>query len=118
MAAHLGVRTHELLYEEIGNNIAEMFSAWEKAKCYEEVTNHSKRIFTLVQNNNFWCFHKFMKYPIVESNFFCSNQIKNTLGIVGFLDGKIVFLYISDLLLEFSYRPIVCAHSVMSNHLV
>ena len=46
MAAHLGLRTHELLYKEIGNIIAEMLSAWEKAECYEEVANHFQRIFT------------------------------------------------------------------------
>ena len=46
MVAHLGLRTHELLYEEIGNVIAEILSGWEKAESYEEVTNHSQRIFT------------------------------------------------------------------------
>ena len=34
MVAHLGLRTHELLYEEIGNIIAEILTVWEKAKCY------------------------------------------------------------------------------------
>ena len=52
MVAHLGPRTYELLYEEIGNIVAEILSAWEKGKCYEKVANHSKRIFTLIQNNN------------------------------------------------------------------
>ena len=56
MVAHLGLRTNELLYEEIGHIFAEILSAWEKAKCYEEVANHSKRIFTLLQNYNFWGF--------------------------------------------------------------
>ena len=45
MVAHLGLCTHELLYGEIGNNIAEILSVWEKAGCYEEVANHSQRIF-------------------------------------------------------------------------
>ena len=39
--AYLGLRTHELLYEEIGNIIAEILTAWGKAECYEEVANHS-----------------------------------------------------------------------------
>ena len=52
MVAHLVLRTHELLYEEIGNIVP----AWEKAEFYEEVANNSHRIFTLIQNNNFWGF--------------------------------------------------------------
>ena len=51
MVAHLGLRTHELIYEEIGSIIAEMLTAWEK--CYEEVANHSQRIYTLIKNNRF-----------------------------------------------------------------
>ena len=39
MVAHLGLRTHELLYEKIGNIIAEILLAWEKVECYEEVAN-------------------------------------------------------------------------------
>ena len=42
MVAHLGLRTHELLNEEIGNIIAETLSAWEKAECYEELVTHWK----------------------------------------------------------------------------
>ena len=53
------MRTHELLYEEIGNIIAEMLSASEKAECYEKVANHSQRTFTLIQNNVFQGFLKF-----------------------------------------------------------
>ena len=34
MVAQLRLRTHELLYEEIGNLIAEILSAWQKAECY------------------------------------------------------------------------------------
>ena len=49
MVAHLGMRTHELLFEEIGIIIADVSSAWEKAECYEEVANHSQRIFTLIK---------------------------------------------------------------------
>ena len=41
MVAHLGLRNHDLLYDGIGNIMAEILSAWEKAKCYEEVDNHS-----------------------------------------------------------------------------
>ena len=33
MGAHLGLRTHELLYEEIGNIMAKIVSAEEKADC-------------------------------------------------------------------------------------
>ena len=51
MVAYLGLRTHELLYEEIGNIIDDIFSACEKAECYEEIANHSQRIFTLIQND-------------------------------------------------------------------
>ena len=53
MVANLGLRTHELLCEEIGNNIAELLSAWEKTECHEEVANHTQRIFTLIKNNNY-----------------------------------------------------------------
>ena len=45
MVAHLGLRTHELLDEEIGNIIAEILSAWEE--CWDEVAIQSQRIFTL-----------------------------------------------------------------------
>ena len=44
MVAHLVLRTNELLYGEIGNIIAEIVSAWEKV-CYEEIADHSQRIF-------------------------------------------------------------------------
>ena len=33
MVAHLGLRTHELFYEEIGNIIPEILFAWEKSEC-------------------------------------------------------------------------------------
>ena len=46
-----GVLETPWLYEEIGNIIAEIWSAWVKA---EEVANHSERVFTLIKNNNFW----------------------------------------------------------------
>ena len=48
MVTHLALRTRELLYEENGNIIAEILSVWEKAECYEEVTNHSQRYFTFI----------------------------------------------------------------------
>ena len=35
MVAHLGLRTYELFFEEIGNIIVEIFSAWKKAECYD-----------------------------------------------------------------------------------
>ena len=54
MVAQLGLRTHELLYEKIGNNIAEMLSAREKAKCYEVVANLFSTYLYLIQNNIFW----------------------------------------------------------------
>mgnify|MGYP001482626826 FL=1 len=41
MVAHLGLRTHELPYEEIGNIIAEILSAGQKEECYEEVAIYS-----------------------------------------------------------------------------
>ena len=44
MVAYLGLGTQELPYEEIGNIIVEILLAWEKAQCYEEVTNHCQRI--------------------------------------------------------------------------
>ena len=37
-----------LLYEEIVIIIGDILSAWEKAECYEEVVDHSHRIFTLI----------------------------------------------------------------------
>ena len=43
MDVHIGLRTHELLYKEMGNIIAEI--------CYEEVANH--RNSTLIQNYYF-----------------------------------------------------------------
>ena len=46
MVAHLGLRTHELLYEEISNIFAEILSAWEKAECYQDVANQFQCIFT------------------------------------------------------------------------
>ena len=39
---YLALRTHELLYKEIGNIIAEIVSASQKTECYE---NQSQRIF-------------------------------------------------------------------------
>ena len=57
MVAHLRLRSHELLYEEIGNIISEILLAREKAECYEEVANHSHRIFTLIQNDIFLGFY-------------------------------------------------------------
>ena len=47
MVAHLGLRTHKLLYEDIdlGDIIAEICSAWEKAECHEEVANQSQRTY-------------------------------------------------------------------------
>ena len=53
MVSHLELRTHELLYKEVGNYIAEILFAWEKTDCYEEVANHSQHIFTSIQNDNF-----------------------------------------------------------------
>ena len=44
MVAHLGLCTHKLRYAEIGNIIAEIVSAWQKADCYELVANHSQSI--------------------------------------------------------------------------
>ena len=48
--AHLGLRTNELSYVEIGNIIAEILSSREKANYYEQVANHCKLIFTLNKN--------------------------------------------------------------------
>ena len=56
MVAHLGLRTHELFYEEIGNNIAEILLAREKTECCEEVENHSWCIFTFIQIVFFFSF--------------------------------------------------------------
>ena len=52
MVAHSGLRIHELLYEEIGNIIAEILSAYEKAECYKGVAIRSERILTVIKNNN------------------------------------------------------------------
>ena len=54
MIAHLRLRTDKFLYEEVGNIIAEILSAWEKAESYEEEANHSQSSFTFIQNNSLW----------------------------------------------------------------
>ena len=42
MVVHLGLRTHDLLYEEIGKSIVKSFlRPREKAECYKEVANYS-----------------------------------------------------------------------------
>ena len=48
MVPHLGLRTHEIFYEKIGNIIAEILSVRGKAECYEEVANQFQRNFTLI----------------------------------------------------------------------
>ena len=50
MVANLGLRTNEQLYEEIGKIIAEILSTWEKAEWFDEVANHSQRIFTFIKD--------------------------------------------------------------------
>ena len=74
MVAHLRLHTHELLYEDIGNIIAEIISAWKKAECYEEVPNHSQRIFTLIQNNDSWGFLTLM-HRVAALNIYCNIYI-------------------------------------------
>ena len=53
MVAHLGLRTHELLSEEIGKYYYRNLLACEKPECYEEVTNHSQCIVSLIKNDDF-----------------------------------------------------------------
>ena len=53
-----------MIYEEISKIIAKMLSAWKKAECYDEVANHSQRIFTLIQNNMTWQIEKSKKFLI------------------------------------------------------
>ena len=53
----------------MNNIIAEIFSAWEKAECYEKLANHSQRICTLIQNNIFF-FLTFMTEYIDKSKFY------------------------------------------------
>ena len=49
MVAHLGLRNQELLYEEIGNSIAEILSAREKSECYEPtILNVSFSLFKIL----------------------------------------------------------------------
>ena len=48
MVVHLGLRTHELPYVEIGNIIADISPAGENAECYEEVANHSQLWFKII----------------------------------------------------------------------
>ena len=57
------LRNQELLFEEIGNIIAQTLSV----ECFEEVAKDSQRIFTLIHNNNFWVFLTFMTYHIDNS---------------------------------------------------
>ena len=40
MVAHLGLRTNELLYEEIVNIIGEIVSVWEKAEYYQPLPTY------------------------------------------------------------------------------
>ena len=68
MVALLGLHTHEILYEKTGKIIAEIWSAREKAKCYEEVANHSQRFFTFIKKkNNFRVFLILMIYHTDQS---------------------------------------------------
>ena len=67
MVAHLGLRTHNLLCEEISHIIAEILSAWQKGEYYEKVDNHSERNFTLIQNDNFRGFLTIMTYHFIKS---------------------------------------------------
>ena len=66
MVARSGLRTHELLYEEIGIIIAEILS--EKAERYEKVANISQRIFILIQNNSYriknWKIEKYIFFRL------------------------------------------------------
>ena len=55
MVAHLGLRTHELLYEVISVILLPKFHP-EKAECFEGLANLSHRISTLIQNSNIWVF--------------------------------------------------------------
>ena len=66
MVAHLGLRTHELLHEDIGNIIADILSAWEKTEYYNEVANPSQRFFTLIQHNDF-CFLLHLWYNTLKN---------------------------------------------------
>ena len=95
MVAHLGLRTHELLYEEIGTIIAETLSSFEKAESH---TNHPQRIFTLIHIKH-----------IEKSNF---PNFKERWEWLLISIGRFPIL-----LLEFLNRPIFGAHCEMSNHL-
>ena len=98
-------RAHELVVE-FGNIIADIFSARDKE---EEVANHSQRIFTIIQNNNFWAFLTFMIQHTEKSKnyyfefFSIGRSPSSTLPISAS---------------KFSYRPFFGAQSEMSNHLI
>ena len=55
MVPHLRLRTYEILYEKIGNIMA------------EEIAKHSQRVFPLIQNNYLGVFLAFMTSHIEKS---------------------------------------------------
>ena len=62
MVAHLGLHTHELLCEELGNIIAEILTAWEKSECYEEEVNYYQGIKIMIFGDDEWFWHKKLKF--------------------------------------------------------
>ena len=66
--------------------ISEILSAREKSECYEEVPNHTQRIFTVIQNNNYVVFLTFMTYYIENRKMIHLKRSKDTLRMVGYLD--------------------------------
>ena len=107
MVAHLGLRTHELLEEEIGTLITEILSAWEIAECYGMGANHSQSILTLLQNNDFFKIHELTQWKIEELSF----RIKLKIRWERSPSSK-------KFSSEFSYRLIFSAYSKMSNNLI
>ena len=54
MVAHLGLRSHEILYGDWAIFLTKFYQP-QGRECHEEVANHSQRIFTF-QNNNLLVF--------------------------------------------------------------
>ena len=92
MVEHLRLCTHELLYEEIGNIYAKIWSAFERAVLYEEVNNHSERIFNLFKILIFGFLFHLLQYTLKNRKIIILNQSKDTLRMIGYLDWKVAFL--------------------------
>ena len=90
----------------------------EKVECYEEVANHSQSIFTSTQNVMFDFFYIFDMTHWKIEKVLCWIKVNIRWEWLVISIGRppsSKFLIFSS---EFPYRPILGAHSEMSNHLI